>query len=101
MEATSSSSSRVSAAKTTELTADGIAATRTTTARSIPVNPSNHTAAKPNTSPPPIRTTTPSMANRAVRRTAEKLIDSPSTKLASGVVVTCNGLRTSSSQGGR
>jgi hypothetical protein len=51
MEATSSSSRPASAAKMMELTADGMAATRITTARSIPVKPSQPTVAHPSSSP--------------------------------------------------
>ena len=87
MEATRSSSRCASVAKTTALTAEGIAETSITIARSMPVNSRRITAVRPRRSPPPIRTTTPSRAKGALRPRAAKLIESPSTKLARGVVV--------------
>ncbi|MDF0675953.1 MAG: hypothetical protein P0120_16720 [Nitrospira sp.] len=79
IEPTSSSSSRLSATKITELTADGIAATRITTAPSVLTKPSNPYCRQVQPQPPTHRTATPNVASCVVRRTAQKLIDSPST----------------------
>ena len=100
MDATRSSSRWVSVAKMTAVTAEGIAATRMTTARAIPLRSKNQAAAHPINRPPTIRVVTPSNARGQVRFKAAKLMERPSTRLASGVVAKCNGVRMVTSQEG-
>lgn len=87
MEVTRSSSSPVSAAKITAVTAEGMAAISSTMVRSIPVRFSAKATPNPRSSPPPMRIETPSIAKASVWRVTAALIESPKTRLAKGVVV--------------
>ena len=80
----------------TELTAEGMAATRITTARCYSRSDSSQEHCDPSEDETSAHSyvTTPSVASGAVLANwQKKLIVSPSTKLARGVVVRCNGVK--------